>query len=113
MQIYMNKLLPLLHHFVFWTFNAIQCGMRFCFQTCLNKRDAGELFCKRNRHKNCLEVSTAQPSEFWTFNAVQCSIRFCFQTCFYKRDAGELFCRGNAGQSHCMPGTLTFCIHLK
>jgi len=30
------------------TFNAIQCRIRFCFQTCLNKRVTNELFCRRN-----------------------------------------------------------------
>ena len=60
------------------------------------------LFKCSNWHKNCLEASTAQPSEFSTFNTVQCTIRFCFQICFFKRDAAELFWRRNACQSHWM-----------
>jgi hypothetical protein len=35
---------PLLNHFEFGIFNAIQCRIRFCFYTCLNKRVAGEFF---------------------------------------------------------------------
>ena len=34
---------PLLNHFEFWTFIAIQCHIRFCFKTCLNKRVVEEL----------------------------------------------------------------------
>ena len=37
MEIYMKSawMHPLLNHFEFCTFNAIQCHIRFCFQTCL------------------------------------------------------------------------------
>ena len=39
---------PLLNHFECWTFSVIQCHIRICFQTCLNKRVADEFFCRRN-----------------------------------------------------------------
>ena len=39
---------PLLNHFESWTFSVIQCHIRICFQTCLNKRVADEFFCRRN-----------------------------------------------------------------
>ena len=38
----------LLNLFEFWTFDAIQCRIRFCFQTYLNKRVADELSRRRN-----------------------------------------------------------------
>jgi hypothetical protein len=38
----------MLNHFEFWTLDAIQCHIRFCFQTCLNKGVADEPFCRRN-----------------------------------------------------------------
>jgi hypothetical protein len=34
--------------FFTWTVDVIQCRIIFCFQTCLNKRVADELFCRRN-----------------------------------------------------------------
>ena len=35
---------PILNHFEFWSLDAIQCHIRFCFQTCLNKRSLMSLF---------------------------------------------------------------------
>ena len=46
MEIYIKTawMHPLFHHFEFCIFNAIQCRTSFCFQTCLNKGVAGEVF---------------------------------------------------------------------
>ena len=39
---------PLLNHFKFGIFNAIQCRIRFCFYTCLNKRVVDETQIRRS-----------------------------------------------------------------
>ena len=52
---------PLLNHFQYWNFKAIQCRIRFYFQTCLDKRFSDELFCRWNTGSGtmnlCLEHS--------------------------------------------------------
>jgi hypothetical protein len=47
---------PLLNHFEFWnSFNAIQCHIRFCFQTFLNNSrfDSNELAINQRIWKAC------------------------------------------------------------
>jgi hypothetical protein len=65
---------PLLNHFEFWTLDAIQRRIIFCFQTCLNKRVADEHFCRQN-------VGQAQLSDLWSIYYYQIDVLFRANIC--------------------------------